>query len=82
MLLECRCVVSRCSLNGIAPVTRGTRGAGFFWAKSMVRDDGQRALLYDLDRSIQSLGRQHAEHPALVELTGVYHNLLRMWADI
>jgi PKHD-type hydroxylase len=70
------------SLHRVAPVTRGTRVASFFWAQSMVRDDGQRALLYDLDRSIQSLGQQHAEHPALVELTGVYHNLLRMWADI
>jgi PKHD-type hydroxylase len=70
------------SLHRVAPVTRGTRLASFFWAQSMVRDDGQRALLYDLDRSIQDLNQQHAAHPALVGLTGVYHNLLRMWADI
>jgi PKHD-type hydroxylase len=70
------------SLHRVAPVTRGTRVASFFWAQSMVRDDGQRSLLFDLDRSIQSLNQQHAAHPALVELTGVYHNLLRMWAQI
>jgi PKHD-type hydroxylase len=70
------------SLHRVAPVTRGSRVASFFWAQSMVRDDGQRALLYDLDRSIQALNQQHAAHPAMVELTGVYHNLLRMWADI
>jgi PKHD-type hydroxylase len=70
------------SLHRVAPVTRGARVASFFWAQSMVRDDGQRALLYDLDRSIQALNQQHAAHPALVELTGVYHNLLRMWADV
>ncbi|MDR3388684.1 MAG: Fe2+-dependent dioxygenase [Rudaea sp.] len=70
------------SLHRVAPVTRGTRVASFFWVQSMVRDDAQRTLLYDLDRSIQALNQQHAAHPALVELTGVYHNLLRMWADI
>jgi PKHD-type hydroxylase len=70
------------SLHRVAPVTRGTRVASFFWAQSMVRDDAQRSLLFDLDRSIQSLNQQHATHPALVELTGVYHNLLRMWAQI
>jgi PKHD-type hydroxylase len=68
-------------LHRVAPVTRGVRLAGFFWAQSMVRDDTQRALLFDLDRSIQQLNREHAEHPSLVELTGVYHNLLRMWAE-
>ncbi len=70
------------SLHRVAPVTRGVRVASFFWAQSMLRDDGQRALLYDLDRSIQALNQLHAAHPALVGLTGVYHNLLRMWADI
>ncbi len=69
------------SLHRVAPVTRGTRTASFFWVQSLVRDDARRTLLYDLDRSIQSLNQQHATHPALVALTGVYHNLLRMWTD-
>jgi PKHD-type hydroxylase len=68
------------SVHRVAPVTRGTRLAGFFWVQSMVRDDAQRTLLFNLDAAIQSLD-QHAGHPALVEMAGVYHNLLRMWVD-
>lgn len=69
------------SLHRVQPVTRGARVASFFWIQSMVRDDGQRTLLFDLDLAIQRLGGDVAGHPALVQLTGVYHNLLRRWAD-
>jgi PKHD-type hydroxylase len=69
------------SLHRVTPVTRGARTAAFFWVESMVRDDARRALLFDLDRAIQRLTHDHTEHPSLVELTGVYHNLLRQWAD-
>jgi PKHD-type hydroxylase len=66
------------SLHHVRPVTRGTRLASFFWIQSMVRDDAERTLLFDLDTSIQ---RINADHPSAVQLTGVYHNLLRRWAD-
>lgn len=69
------------SLHRVQPVTRGARIASFFWIQSMVRDDGQRTLLLDLDLAIQRLGVDVKDHPALVQLTGVYHNLLRRWAD-
>lgn len=69
------------SLHRVAPVTRGVRVASFFWAQSMVRDDAQRAMLFDLDRSIQRLNARVADDPAMVTLVGVYHNLLRQWAD-
>jgi PKHD-type hydroxylase len=69
------------SVHRVAPVTRGARVASFFWIQSLVRDDGERALLFDLDVAIQRLNRDAAEHPALVSLVGVYHNLLRRWTD-
>jgi len=69
------------SLHRVAPVTRGARLASFFWVQSMVRDDAQRAILFDLDRSIQRLNARVADDPAMVSLVGVYHNLLRQWAD-
>jgi PKHD-type hydroxylase len=69
------------SLHHVRPVTRGARIASFFWIQSMVRDDGQRSLLFDLDMAIQRINRDDAEHPSAVQLTGVYHNLLRRWAD-
>jgi len=69
------------SLHQVTPVTRGTRVSAFFWVQSMVRDDGQRALLFDMDMAIVRLTRDHPGHPALVSLTGTYHNLLRMWAE-
>ena len=69
------------SLHRVAPITRGTRLAAIFWVQSMVRDDGQRALLYDLDTAIQQITPAASGAPALVQLTGVYHNLLRQWAD-
>ena len=70
------------SLHRVQPVTRGARIASFFWIQSMVRDDGQRTLLFDLDLAVQRLGADVQGHPALVQLTGVYHNLLRRWADV
>lgn len=69
------------SLHRVQPVTRGARIASFFWIQSMVRDDGERTLLFDLDLAIQRLNRDTPGHPSLVQLTGVYHNLLRRWAD-
>jgi PKHD-type hydroxylase len=70
------------SLHHVRPVTRGARIASFFWIQSMVRDDGERALLFDLDLAIQRLNQSGAECPSAVQLTGVYHNLLRRWADM
>lgn len=70
------------SLHRVNPVTRGTRLACFFWVQSMVRDDGRRTLLFDLDNAIQRLGATGAEESARVRLTGCYHNLLRMWSDV
>ena len=72
---------SSSSLHRVAPVTAGARLAAFFWIQSMVRDEGERSLLYDLDQSIQGLtasGRR--DDPDLLRLTGIYHNLLRRWA--
>ena len=69
------------SLHNVRPVTRGARVASFFWIQSMVRDDAQRTILFDLDVAIQRLNSDHPEHPSAVQLTGVYHNLLRQWAE-
>jgi PKHD-type hydroxylase len=69
------------SLHQVKPVTRGERLACFFWIESLVRSDEQRRLLYELDMSILSLRTQHGEIPEAVTQTGVYHNLLRIWAD-
>lgn len=70
------------SLHHVKPVTRGARLCSFFWLQSMIRDDGKRSLLFDLDLSIQRLSRDHPDHPSAVQLTGVYHNLLRQWAEM
>ena len=70
------------SLHHVQPVTRGTRTCSFFWIQSMVRDDGRRSLLFDLDLGIQRLNRESPDHPVAVQLTGVYHNLLRQWAEV
>jgi PKHD-type hydroxylase len=67
------------SLHRVEPITRGARIASFFWIQSMVREDAQRALLFDLDMSIVRLTQAHPGDPSLVSLTGVYNNLLRMW---
>ena len=68
------------SLHRVEPITRGTRVASFFWIQSLVREDAQRTVLFDLDMSIVRLTQAHPGDPSLVALTGVYHNLLRMWA--
>jgi len=70
------------SLHHVRPVTRGARLASFFWIQSMVRDDGQRTLLFDLDMAIQEINSDLSDHPSVIQLTGVYHNLLRRWADV
>lgn len=69
------------SLHRVEPVTRGARLASFFWVQSMVGNDGQRNLLFDLDTSIQRLAQTGADEAARLQLTGCYHNLLRMWAQ-
>lgn len=74
------------SLHHVTPVTRGARICSFFWIQSMIRDDGKRSLLFDLDQGIQRLGRDLPGHASAaqstVQLTGVYHNLLRQWAEV
>jgi PKHD-type hydroxylase len=69
------------SLHRVTPITRGVRVASFFWIQSMVREDARRSQLFDLDMAIIRLTRDHPGHPSLVSLVGVYHNLLRMWAE-
>ena len=70
------------SLHHVRPVTRGARICSFFWIQSMVRDDAERTLLFDLDTAIQQVARDRPDHPAAVQLTGIYHNLLRRWAEM
>ncbi len=70
------------SLHNVRPVTRGARIASFFWIQSMVRDDGERTLLFDLDGAIQRVASEIPHSPAPVQLTAVNHNLLRSWADM
>ncbi|MDE2316931.1 MAG: Fe2+-dependent dioxygenase [Xanthomonadaceae bacterium] len=69
------------SLHRVQPVTRGARVAAFFWVQSLVRDDGCRRLLFELDASIQRLVATGADRAAVLQLTGTYHNLLRRWAE-
>jgi PKHD-type hydroxylase len=70
------------SLHRVEPVTKGARLASFFWIQSMVRDDGARSILFELDQAIQAIAaeRGHADKE-MIRLTGIYHNLLRRWAD-
>jgi PKHD-type hydroxylase len=70
------------SLHNVTPITRGSRIASFFWTQSLIRNDGRRALLFDLDMSIRRLAADHPEHASVVSLTAVYHNLLRQWAEV
>lgn len=70
------------SLHHVRPVTRGARVSSFFWMQSMIRDDGERTLLFDLDAAIRSLNQSAPGHQSAVALTGVYHNLLRKWAQL
>ena len=70
------------SLHHVKPVTRGARVASFFWLQSMVREDSARSLLFDLDQTIQELSAERGvEDAACIRLTGIYHNLIRYWAD-
>jgi PKHD-type hydroxylase len=70
------------SVHRVEPVTRGHRLASFFWVESMVRSDEQRRLLFDLDMNLMRLREQYGEDGPAIGLTGTYHNLLRMWADV
>ena len=70
------------TIHKVEAITRGERHACFFWIQSMVRDEGERTLLFNLDLAIQKLNQDHAGHPSAVELVGVYHNLLRKWAEL
>lgn len=70
------------SLHRVNPVTKGTRYASFFWSQSMVRHAHKRSMLWELDQSIQSIATRDPDHPALANLSGVYHNLIREWAEI
>lgn len=69
------------SLHHVRAVTRGARIASFFWVQSMVRDDSERTLLFDLDNALQKISRDMPDHESAVQLVGVYNNLLRKWAD-
>lgn len=70
------------SLHHVTPVTRGARVASFFWTQSLVRDVTRRALLFDMDMAIIRLNHDVPNHPSAVQLTGVYHNLLRQWSEV
>lgn len=70
------------SLHRVEPVTRGARVSAFFWTQSMVRNDWQRTMLYELDQTLQKLRARHGETDEAVALTGHYHNLLRLWAEV
>lgn len=70
------------SIHEVRAVTKGIRVASFFWVQSLVRDAGQRALLFDLDTTIQTMADGEDSHDHRLSLTALYHNLLRMWADI
>jgi PKHD-type hydroxylase len=69
------------SIHRVTPVTRGVRIASFFWVQSMVRDNARRSLLHELDGVVQALGGAASSHKEAVRLSGIYHNLLRFWAD-
>jgi len=70
------------SLHRVEPVTRGARLASFFWIESMVRETERRRLLFEMDMAILELRETQGDIPSAVNLTGCYHNLLRMWADM
>jgi len=71
------------SLHVVTPITRGSRWSSFFWTQSMVRDDGQRTLLYELDLAIRQVRQKLTDDdPASVALASHYHNLLRRWAEL
>lgn len=70
------------SIHRVRPVTQGARISCFFWLQSLVREDAQRTLLFELDQSIQELSVTVPEHPRVVSLSGIYHNLLRRWTEV
>jgi PKHD-type hydroxylase len=70
------------SLHLVEPVTKGARVSSFFWVQSMIRSDGDRAMMLELDTAIQRLAVEAPGSPVAVQLTGVYHNLLRRWAEM
>lgn len=70
------------SLHQVTPVTQGIRYASFLWTQSMIRSDEQRRLLFDMDMAIQELTKDVPNHPAIIKLSGNYHNLLRQWAEV
>ena len=70
------------SLHHVTPVTRGARVSSFFWLQSMIRSDADRTLLFDLDQAIQKIEQGSPGSAAAIQLTGVYHNLLRRWAEM
>jgi PKHD-type hydroxylase len=70
------------SLHRVTPVTRGARLCSFFWIQSMIREDAKRSLLFEMDFALQRLGIDHPGHTSITPLTGVYHNLLRQWAEM
>lgn len=70
------------SVHHVSPVTRGARLASFFWIQSMVRADHRRRMLFDLDNNIRKLRKDAPQHSAVLELTALYHNLMREWADV
>lgn len=70
------------SLHRVLPIKRGARLASFFWIQSLVREDAQRAMLFDMDMAIVRLRREHGDSEPVVSLTSVYHNLLRRWATV
>ncbi|PPD10753.1 MAG: Fe2+-dependent dioxygenase, partial [Methylotenera sp.] len=70
------------SLHHVTPVTQGKRVAAFFWIQSLIRDDAKRALLFEMDTTIQHMHRQPENADHIVAMTSIYHNLLRMWAEI
>ncbi len=72
---------SATSRHHVTPVTRGSRWSSFFWIQSMVRDEGARLMLFELDEAIQGLRKQVGDNAEIVRLTGLYHNLVRRWAD-
>jgi PKHD-type hydroxylase len=71
------------SLHTVTPVTRGVRVASFFWLQSMIRDTHARSMIFDLDNAIQSLVKRLGSNAAeVVKLSGLYHNLIRYWAEV
>ena len=81
-MAESMIVYPATSLHHVTPITRGSRIASFFWAQSMIRDESKRSLLFDMDMAIIKLSRDHPKHTSVIELTSVYHNLLRQWAEL